>query len=151
MALDGDLYRRLCVARERLADQFDDAPALPALGRLAGVSPHHLLRMFRRAFGETPHQYLTRRRIARAKDALAAGRSVTEVCFDLGFSSLGSFSALFRRVVGVAPSAYQRRLRTIAPTPGLVAAAGVPFCFLQAYTPLASQIAILEKQLPFRP
>ena len=151
MAVDGDLFRRLCVARERLGDQFEDGPDLRELGRLAGISPHHLLRVFRRVFGETPHQYLTRRRIEHAKAALRAGRTVTDTCFDVGFSSLGSFSTRFRRLVGVAPIAYQRSIRTLAPSPGLAAAVVVPFCFLQWFAPVSTKIAILEKPLPFRP
>jgi AraC-like DNA-binding protein len=151
MVVDGDLFRRLCIARERLADQLEDGPDLRELGRVAGVSPHHLLRVFRRAFGETPHQYLTRRRIEQAKAALRAGRSVTDTCFDVGFSSLGSFSARFRRLVGVAPIAYQRGIRTVAPSAGLAAAVVVPFCYLQGFTPVSGKIAILEKPLPFRP
>jgi AraC-like DNA-binding protein len=151
MVVDGDLFRRLCIARERLDDQMEDGPDLRQLARVAGISPHHLLRVFRRAFGETPHQYLTRQRIERAKAALRAGRSVTETCFDVGFSSLGSFSTRFRQLVGVPPIAYQRSIRTIAPSPGLAGAVLVPFCFLDWFAPVGSKIAILEKPLPFRP
>jgi AraC-like DNA-binding protein len=151
MVVDGDLFRRLCIARQRLSDAFEDQPDLRELGRVAGISPHHLLRVFRRTFGETPHQYLTRRRIERAKAALRAGRTVTDTCFDVGFSSLGSFSTRFRRLVGVAPIAYQRSVRSIAPSPGLVAAVAVPFCFLQGFAADSTKIAILEKPLPFRP
>lgn len=128
-----------------------DPPDLRALARIAGVSPYHMLRVFRRAFGETPHHCLTRMRIDRAKAALRAGKSVTETCFDVGFSSMGSFSALFHRLVGVAPSEYRRRIRLVSPSPGLVASVVVPFCFVQAFSPIADEIAILEKPLPFRP
>lgn len=151
MAIDGELFRRLNRARDRLCDPGEDTPDLHALAQLAALSPYHFLRVFRRTFGETPHEYLTRVRIDRAKDALRRGRSVTDACFDLGFSSLGSFSTLFRREVGVAPSEYRRRVRTLAPVPELVPAVRIPFCFLEAFAPNASQIAILEKPLPFRP
>jgi AraC-like DNA-binding protein len=60
MAVDGDLFRRLCRARDTLCDGVDEAPGLRALARVAGVAPHHFLRVFRRTFGETPHGYLTR-------------------------------------------------------------------------------------------
>jgi len=151
MTIDSDLLRRLLKVRDRLADDVEHAPDLAALGRLAELSPHHLLRVFRSSLGETPHEFLTRQRIDRAKSALRAGRTVTEVCFEVGFSSVGSFSALFRRQVGVPPSQYQRGIRLVAPAPGLVAPVTVPFCFLEAFAPSISQIAILEKQLPFRP
>lgn len=151
MSTDADLFRRLSRARDRLSDAADDAPDLACLAYVAELSPHHFLRVFRRTFGETPHEYLTRLRIDRAKGALRRGRSVTDVCLDVGFSSLGSFSSLFKRQVGVAPSEYQRRLRVVAPVPELVSAVTIPFCFLEAFAPLASSIAILEKPLPFRP
>jgi AraC-like DNA-binding protein len=154
MTIDSDLLRRLCLARDRLCDGdgTDEAPDLRALGRVAGISPHHLLRVFRSSFGETPHQCLTRVRIDRAKAALRAGRSVTETCFDVGFSSLGSFSTLFRRQVGVAPSEYRRRIQVAVPDLDLGAVVVVPFCFIEAFAPFAAKkIAILEKPLPFRP
>jgi AraC-like DNA-binding protein len=105
--VDGDLYRRLCRARDLIHDRFDDALDLPTLAQAAGVSRFHFLRSFQRAFGQTPHQRLVDVRLARAKERLRAGAAVTEVCLDVGFSSLGSFSDLFRRRVGVSPSQYQ--------------------------------------------
>jgi AraC-like DNA-binding protein len=151
VAVDGDLFRRLCRARDALCDGVEDGPDLRKLAHVAGIAPHHFLRVFRRTFGETPHAYLTRLRIDRAKGALRAGRTVTEACFDVGFSSLGSFSTLFLRRVGVSPSEYGRSLRRVAPCPALLAPVIVPFCFVQAFAPVASEIAILEKPLPFRP
>jgi AraC-like DNA-binding protein len=98
----------------RVRDLIDRAYAEPldvaALARSASVSPAYFSRSFKSAFGETPHQYLMSRRLERAMALLRAGdRSVTEVCFAVGFSSLGSFSTQFRRFVGDSPSAYQRR------------------------------------------
>jgi AraC-like DNA-binding protein len=151
MAIDGNLFRRLSRARDRLCDSAENAPDLDGLARIAELSPHHFLRVFRRTFGETPHECVTRLRIERAKAALRAGHSVTDACFDVGFSSLGSFSSLFKRQVGVAPSEYQRRLRVLVPVPALAAAVTIPFCFIQAFSPAATSIAILEKPLPFRP
>jgi AraC-like DNA-binding protein len=151
MTIDADLYRRLSRARDRVCDPGEETLDLVDLACTAELSPHHLLRVFRRTFGETPHECMTRVRIERAKQALRAGRSVTDVCFDVGYSSLGSFSALFRRRVGVGPREYQRSLRTLAPSPGLAPVVVIPFCFAQAFVPDASSIAILEKPLPFRP
>jgi len=80
----------------------------------AAMSPFHFIRRFQALFGDTPHQFRTRARIERAKRLLAlTDRSVTAVCFDVGFSSLGSFSTLFRRQAGVSPSAYRARLRSL--------------------------------------
>src|SRR3954464_1368574 len=80
--VDGDLFRRLCRARDFIAEQHAGPLDLAAAARAAGASRFHFLRNFHRAFGETPHEHLTRVRLARAKQALRRGTSVTEVCFD---------------------------------------------------------------------
>jgi AraC-like DNA-binding protein len=81
---------------------------LDALAREAGYSKYHFARTFAEAYGETPRAYLTRRRVERAKSLLrTANLSITEVCFLVGFESLGSFSSLFRRLVGHSPSGYR--------------------------------------------
>ncbi len=96
----------------------------------AHLSPYHFLRVHRQAFGETPHEFLTRVRIERAKALLARGEhSVTEVCFEVGFTSLGSFSALFTRRVGLAPSEYRRHARFGVLVPCEVRPLFVPGCF----------------------
>jgi len=99
--------RRLCRARDLLAID-DDARPLVDIARAVGISPFHFIRQFDAVFGETPHQFRTRARLDRAKQLLAGGASVTETCMEVGFSSLGSFSQLFARRVGVSPSAYHR-------------------------------------------
>lgn len=98
----------------RVRDLIDRAYAapldIPALARSASVSERHFGRSFKAAFGETPHQYLLSRRVERAKALLRAGElSVTEVCLAVGFTSLGSFSTTFRRLVGESPTAYRAR------------------------------------------
>jgi AraC-like DNA-binding protein len=75
------------------------------------MSSFHFIRRFGAMFGETPHQFRTRQRLAAAQRLLARGHSVMDVCLDVGFSSPGSFSTLFARKVGVSPAAYQRNLR----------------------------------------
>ena len=75
------------------------------------MSPFHFIRRFEALFGETPHQFRTRERLTAAQRLLARGDSVTQVCLEIGFTSLGSFSTLFARRLGLSPSGYQRRLR----------------------------------------
>ncbi len=150
-SIHGELLRRLCRVRDVLHDDLASAHDLSALGRAAGISRHHLLRVFRQAFGETPHAYLTRLRLEKAKTYLRAGRSVTQTCFEVGFASLGSFSTLFRRHVHVPPVEYQRRLRTTVAQPEFVETVAIPFCFAGAFVPQAARIATLEKPLSFRP
>jgi transcriptional regulator GlxA family with amidase domain len=83
---------------------------VPTLARTALMSPGHFSRSFRAAFGETPYSYLMTRRIERAKALLRRGDlSVTEVCFEVGCTSLGSFSSRFTELVGESPSAYRAR------------------------------------------
>ncbi|HET9111659.1 MAG TPA: helix-turn-helix transcriptional regulator [Ktedonobacterales bacterium] len=104
-----EIYRRLYYARDYAVALLHEPLTLDELARVAVMSPTHFLRVFRQAFGQTPHQFLTERRIERAKDLLRmTNRPVTDICLAVGFESLGSFSALFRRRVGVSPAAYRR-------------------------------------------
>jgi AraC-like DNA-binding protein len=94
--------------RDRIDRDYAEPFDLPALARMAHMSEGHFSRRFRAAFGETPHGYLMTRRIERAMALLRRDDlSVTEVCFAVGFSSLGSFSTRFTQLVGVTPSAYR--------------------------------------------
>jgi AraC-like DNA-binding protein len=103
-----ETYRRLARAR-RLMDECYQLPLdLEQVSREACLSRFHFLRLFRRAFNKTPHQYLIHRRIERAKELLSSSRlTVTEVCLEVGFESLGSFSSLFHKHVGHPPVAYR--------------------------------------------
>jgi AraC-like DNA-binding protein len=102
---------------------------LGALAREAGYSKYHFARTFAEAYGETPRAYLTRGRVERAKNLLrTANLSVTEVCFLVGFESLGSFSSLFRRLVGQSPSAYRASSLAAGATPP------IPGCVVLMWT-----------------
>lgn len=130
-----DLFRRLCRARDFIHDAHAETLTLPDIAHQAGVSPYHFLRSFRDAFGETPRQYLTRVRLERAKDLLGRGEAVTDVCMQVGYSSLGSFSLMFAERVGMPPRAYQRKIRTLAYVPYGLFRLFVPCCFLECYGP----------------
>ena len=104
-------FLQLCRARDLLADVRSTDVSIAAAAREASLSSFHFIRRFEAVFGETPHQFRTRERLAAAQRLLAHGHSVTDVCLDVGFSSLGSFSALFARKVGISPVRYQRGLR----------------------------------------
>lgn len=106
MLIDARTFRRLIRARDLLAD--DDVTTVRAIAEDLGLSPFHFIRQFAAVFGATPHQFRTRARLDRAKSLLATGAPVTDVCMEVGFSSLGSFSALFTRWVGASPSRYRR-------------------------------------------
>lgn len=97
-------------ARALIDADYSQPLDLDELARAAHFSRFHFLRAFRRAFKATPHEYLTRKRIERAKQLLAESElTVTEICFDVGFESLGSFSTLFHKQVGWSPSIYRAR------------------------------------------
>ncbi len=100
----------LHLAREFIDDHFTHPLNLDQISGRAHFSRYHFIRLFRRAFYETPHEYLTRKRIEKAKELLAlSDLSVTEICFAVGFGSLGSFSSLFHKMVGWSPSFYRAR------------------------------------------
>jgi len=120
-----DMNRRMLRAR----DAMDRTYALPLdisqLSQVAHVSEAHFIRTFKATFGETPHRYLQRRRVERAMFLLReSGRSITDVCLDVGFGSLGTFSRTFHEIVGVTPTQYRDR--------GVVMA--VPTCFSMTWT-----------------
>jgi AraC-like DNA-binding protein len=120
-----EVNRRMLRARDAMDRAYAQPLDLPTLAGIANVSEAHFIRTFRATFGETPHRYLQRRRVERAMFLLrATGRSVTDVCLDVGFGSLGTFSRSFRDIVGETPSAYRERGPIVA----------VPTCFAMAWT-----------------
>jgi AraC-like DNA-binding protein len=103
-----DLNRRLLRARDAMDRAYAEPLDVRAVASVAHVSPAHFSRCFRSVFGETPHRYLQRRRVERSMFLLReTDRSVTDICFDVGFTSLGTFSRTFRDVVGETPSGYR--------------------------------------------
>jgi AraC-like DNA-binding protein len=106
------MLARLTRARDYLGACYRGRVPLEAAAREACLSPFHFNRVFTRAFGETPHEFVTRRRIEEAKKLLLAeNQSVTDICFDLGYESLGSFSTKFRSLTGLSPAAFRREAR----------------------------------------
>lgn len=123
-----DRNRRMLRARDTMDRAFAQPLDVEAVARVAHVSPAHFSRQFRATFGESPHRYLQRRRVERAMELLReTGRPVTEICFDVGFGSLGTFSRTFRAVVGESPSAYRARFA------GEGKALRVPACWAMAW------------------
>ena len=118
--------RRMLRTRDAMDRAYDQLLDVAALARIACVSEAHFIRTFRATFGETPHRYLQRRRVERSMFLLREGdRSVTDICLDVGFTSLGTFSRTFREIVGQSPLAYRR---SSAPVQG-----AVPTCFTMAW------------------
>jgi AraC-like DNA-binding protein len=138
----GDVLVHLRRARDHADRSYADSLSLEELAAVACLSKYHFLRLFKATYGTTPMEYVSRRRIERAQDLLrATNLTVTEVCFAVGFASLGSFSSRFRSVVGETPSDFQRRYADGAPH--------IPGCFIFMWGLAesgSSSLAIAEKQ-----
>jgi AraC-like DNA-binding protein len=124
--------RRLVRARDLLHADLQRGATLDELAAASGLSRGFLARSFTRTFGVPPHRYLVDLRFEHAKRALARGTSVTDACLEVGFESLGSFSASFHRRVGMSPREWQRRTRALVQSVG-VPALYIPACFLHRY------------------
>ena len=124
-----DVLERLNRARNFIDLCYNLPIDLDEISSHACFSRYHFLRLFRQAFNITPHQYLVERRIEKAKELLSANDlRVTDVCFEVGFQSLGSFSSLFHKSVGHPPITYREKsLKTQA------AKRQIPGCFLVMY------------------
>jgi transcriptional regulator GlxA family with amidase domain len=117
--------RRLLRARDAMDRTYAKPLDVAALARIACVSEAHFIRTFRATFGETPHRYLQRRRVERAMFLLReTERPVTEICYDVGFTSLGTFSRTFTEIVGRPPTAYRSGADLFK----------APTCFTMAWT-----------------
>jgi AraC-like DNA-binding protein len=118
--------RRMLRARDAMDRDYAKPLDIPALARIAYVSEAHFIRTFRATFGETPHRYLQRRRVERAMFLLRETESsVSEICLDVGFTSLGTFGRTFRSIVGESPTTYRRQAADLR---------AVPVCFAKAWT-----------------
>lgn len=101
-------HEQIRLARLMLDRRYDTPITIEDLSREVALSPYYLIRRFRHVYKKTPHQYLVGKRIARAKELLRnSDLSVTEICVEVGYESLGSFSTLFRKVAGLSPGAYR--------------------------------------------
>jgi AraC-like DNA-binding protein len=116
-------HQSVRLARRLLDRHYDTPITIEQLSREAALSPFHLIRLFRRIYRQTPHQYLVQQRISKAKELLrTTDLPITEICMAVGFESLGSFSTLFSKVAGISPSAYRLSVQA-TPKP-----AYIPLC-----------------------
>jgi AraC-like DNA-binding protein len=119
-----ELNRRMLRARDAIDRAYSQPLDIASLAQVAYVSEAHFIRTFRATFGETPHRYLQRRRVERAMFLLReTPRSVTDICLDVGFGSLGTFSRTFTDIVGDTPTEYRNRKLVFA----------VPTCFSMSW------------------
>ncbi len=134
------------LARRVLDRAYDTPLSIEQLSREVALSPYYLIRLFRRVYKQTPHQYLMQQRIAKAKELLCTtDLSITEICSMVGFESLGSFSTLFHKMAGLSPSAYRNSRQPTSQS------AYIPLCVCLLHgiadDQLAENRAIFEKPI----
>lgn len=137
-AYDLSVLERLRRVRALLEARPEEPVDLEAMARTACFSKFHFLRLFKQAYGETPARYLSQLRLERARTLLeTTDRSVTEICFDVGYESLASFTHAFRRHTGVPPQRYRRRFVAVPRWPGPILR--VPSCFVAMYSAIGDK------------
>ena len=125
------LYRRIVQAKLFIDSNYADNIDLNNISDEAYFSKFHFIRQFKKIYGKTPHQYLTVVRIEKSMQLLRADTSVSEVCYAVGFESVGSFSGLFKRIVGLTPSAYLEQQQQIKAQILKAPLEFVPGCFAE--------------------
>lgn len=126
------LYRRLVQAKLFIDRHYAEAIDLDLIADEASFSKFHFIKLFKGTYRRTPHQYLMFVRIQKAMEQLEAGLPVTEVCYAVGFESLGSFSLLFKRMSGLSPSAYLARRQAEKAEKTAAPLRFVPGCFAES-------------------
>ncbi|HZI53602.1 MAG TPA: AraC family transcriptional regulator [Chitinophagaceae bacterium] len=133
MNLTTDLYQRIAAAKVYIDENFQGPINLETISQRAFLSRFHFHRIFTQVYRHTPHQYMTRKRLDKARDLLANNKPVTEVCNEVGFESIGSFSVLFKKEVGFAPQyyrnmAYKKKMEQLAQPKK-----AIPHCFIESH------------------
>ena len=133
MNLTPDIYQRIVAAKVYIDDNYYEHIDLERISQQAFLSRFHFHRLFRQVYRRTPHQYLTRKRLDKAKDLLAENKPINEVCNEVGFESIGSFSVLFKKEIGFAPQyyrnmAYKKKMEQLAQPKK-----AIPHCFIESY------------------
>jgi AraC-like DNA-binding protein len=133
MNLSPEIYQRIVSAKVFIDENYQEPINLDDVSEQAFFSRFHFHRLFTRIYRRTPHQYITQKRLAKAKDLLTENKSVTEVCNEVGFESIGSFSVLFKKEIGFAPQyyrnmAYKKKMERQAEPKK-----AIPHCFIDQY------------------
>jgi len=125
-------YKKICLGRDYLQEHYTDSFSLSKVAEYSCMSQYHFSRVFTNVFGESPNTFVARLRIEKAKKMLITENfSISEICAEVGYSSVGSFSSLFREKVGISPSQYRRTLRSLATEPNSFPMQSIPLCFAQ--------------------
>ena len=133
MQLTNDLYQRIAAAKVYIDENYHEPIDLEVISQQAFLSRFHFHRLFRKVYRRTPHQYLTWKRIDKAKDLLAENKPVTDVCNEVGFESIGSFSILFKKEIGFAPTYYRNMAWLKKQQAKEQPKKFIPHCFISGY------------------
>ncbi|TMI72139.1 MAG: helix-turn-helix transcriptional regulator [Bacteroidetes bacterium] len=133
MNITADIYQRVVAAKLYIDKNYQEPIDLDTISQQAFLSRFHFHRIFRQIYQRTPHQYLTWKRINKAKDLLSENKPVTEVCNEVGFESIGSFSVLFKKEIGFAPTYYRNMAWLKKQKTKEQPKAFIPHCFIEGY------------------
>jgi AraC-like DNA-binding protein len=133
MNLTTDIYLRIVAAKVYIDDNYQASIGLEQISKQAYLSRFHFHRIFRRVYKRTPLQYITQKRLDKAKDLLSENRPVTEVCNEVGFESIGSFSILFKKEIGFAPQYYRNMAYKKKQDQSAHPKKAIPGCFIDSY------------------
>jgi AraC-like DNA-binding protein len=131
--LTNDVYQRIAAAKIYIDENFHEAIDLNIISQRAFLSRFHFHRLFRKVYRRTPHQYITQKRIDKAKELLAENKPVSEVCNEVGFESIGSFSSLFKKEIGFAPTYYRNMAWLKKQQAKEQPRTAIPHCFIESY------------------
>lgn len=130
MEINRDTCQRIVAAKLYMDDNFHERISLEGISERAFFSRFHFHRLFCRVYRKTPHQYLTRKRLHKAQELLQQEMAVTEVCNEVGFESIGSFSVLFKKETGMAPMMYRNMMIMRNQKAKAQPKAFIPHCFI---------------------
>ena len=133
MKLSPDIYQRIASAKIYIDKNFQEDIDLEVISQQAFLSRFHFHRLFTNIYRKTPHQYLTKKRLEKARDLLSENKAVMEVCNEVGFESIGSFSVLFKKEIGFAPTYYRNMAWLKKQKQKQQPKAFIPHCFIQQY------------------
>ena len=133
MNLTTDIYQRIAAAKVFIDDNYQESIDLEEISQQAFLSRFHFHRLFTKIYRRTPHQYLTRKRLDKAKNLLSENKAVTEVCNEVGFESIGSFSVLFKKEIGFAPQYYRNMAWLKKQKQKEQPKIAIPHCFIESY------------------
>ena len=133
MNLTNDIYQRIATAKIYIDENYQEPIDLEEISQQAFLSRFHFHRLFTKIYRRTPHQYLTQKRLDKAKDLLSQNKPVTEVCNEVGFESIGSFSVLFKKEIGFAPTYYRNMAWLKKQRQKEQPKSAVLYCFIEGY------------------